>query len=102
MAHKLAHHSGRFDNNLVAQGFEKTRRGCSFASWTEFGSDKRAAALKEVARQAGWGMFQNNAHGFDDLAFTWDKKRWRLLDTAGKQLSDIKTFSTEGHPRPPL
>ena len=99
---RLCHHSGRFDDKDVISGFKTVARSCTLATHTELANNARAAKMKAAAKEAGWGFYQDNRHGYDDLAFTWDQDAWKRLDTASKKLSEIPTWSTEGEPRAPF
>jgi hypothetical protein len=100
--HRLGHHSGRYDNPKVAQGFTVVRKNCTLATHTEFANDQRYRALDNAAHAAGWGCWQHPERGYDDLAITWDQEHWKRLATEQRKLSNIPTWSTDGQPRAPF
>jgi hypothetical protein len=78
----LAHHSGRYDNMRVREGFDAVSPHASVIAHTEFANNTRASILKTAATKAAWGFFQNNVKPYDECCFTWDTKVWRHLDDA--------------------
>jgi hypothetical protein len=91
--HKLAHHSGRYDNHAIEQAFAQVSAKSSVISHTEFANDARAKRLKAAAGKAGWGFAQQNTKPYDECCFTWDNAAWELVDTAWKTLSTIPWYS---------
>lgn len=103
------HHSGRFDRTPESLAAALTKHviddDADVIGFTETASESRGNALLAAAPPLGWTGYRApgmGAQALDECTLLWDASKFTLVEANSKVVSDIKTYSTKGRPRPPF
>lgn len=100
------HHSGKWDGSVAllrANVDAKIAGGRSVGTRTEVTREDHHDALPSISD--GWDVYHprnpaDDGGGYLDCAIEWDASVWQLKRSRVVQLSDIRIFTSKGHPLP--